>query len=365
MENEQGYTGNPFEDIEYGLCKKCGHRTIDRSENPDSVLCSDCREELIRLKIPPVFYIIGAVVALLVAFTFIASIGGLRNFGTYNKSGSTAEDGYVVTALDDLLYMLEDNPDNKNIAIKLADLGMKYSYYDYAAYSIDNFLAGKEVSDSQYDKLTSYIRKLDAYYAVYDLYDEIGEEVFANVSDAEDVEKALEEFRRRLSAYIGEGGYDQALLYYYLGYMSADEEERIAYLQECIGINPYFYDAQAQIATYYRRQGELDKARKQLEEIYQVNKEDYSILRSYATLELVDGNLEQGLDYASRAFELNSEGEYVLDTLIVALAANGMREDAENLMEHVKTYKEDYEFDDDLYRFLDGTMTLEEYYIGF
>lgn len=102
MENEQGYTGNPFEDIGCGLCKKCGHRTIDRSENPDSVLCSNCREELIRLKIPPVFYIVGAAVFLLVAFTFIASIGGLRNFGTYNKSGAIAEEGYVVTALSSL-----------------------------------------------------------------------------------------------------------------------------------------------------------------------------------------------------------------------------------------------------------------------
>jgi len=143
--------------------------------------------------------------------------------------------------------------------------------------------------------------------------------------------------------------------------MSADEEERISCLQECINQNPYFYDAQAQIATYYRRNGELEKARKQLEEIYQVNKEDYSILRSYATLELVEGNLAQGLDYALQAYELYPEGEYVIDTYIVALAANGMTEEAEALVEQ---YKNDYLFDDDLYEFLDGETTLEEYYIG-
>ena len=151
------------------------------------------------------------------------------------------------------------------------------------------------------------------------------------------------------------------MLYYYLGYMSADEEERIACLQECIGLNPYFYDAQAQIATYYRRQGDLDRARRQLEDIYKVNKEDYSVLRSYATLELVEGNLEQGLDYALQAFEIYPEGEYVLDTFIVALAANGKMEDAEILIER---YKEDCVFDDDLYNFLNGDITLEEYYIG-
>lgn len=359
--NNDGYTGNPFENMADGLCKRCRCRTIDCSENPESVLCRDCREELIRLKIPRVFYLISAVVILLAALTFAASIGGLRNLSTYLKSKSMAGEGYIITVLDNLLDILEENPQNKNLAIRLADLGMEYAYYDYAAYSIDNYLAGKEVSDSEYDKLTSYIRKLDAYYATYDLYEEIGEKLFSNASDIEDVTGVLEEFRRELSGYIGEGEYDQALPYYYLGYMSTDEQERISYLQECINLNPYFYDAQAQIATYYRRNGELEKARRQLEEIYQVNKEDYAVLRSYATLELVEGNLAQGLDYASQAYEIYPEGEYVIDTYIVALAANGMMEEAQILVEQ---YAKDYMFDEDLYHFLDGDITLEEYYIG-
>ena len=359
--NNGGYTENPFENMEDGLCKRCRCRTIDRSENPESILCRDCREELIRLKIPHLFYLIGAVVILLAALTFATSMKGLNNLSAYHKSKGMAEDGYIITVLDNLLYILEENPQNKNLAIRLADLGMKYAYYDYAAYAIDNYLAGKEVSDSEYDKLTSYIRKLDAYYATYDLYEEIGEKILSNAANTEDTDKILEEFRRELSEYIGEGGYDQALLYYYLGYMSIDEKERISYLQECISRNPYFYDAQAQIATYYRRNGELEKARRQLEEIYQVNKEDYAVLRSYATLELVEGNLAQGLDYASQAYAIYPEGDYVIDTYIVALAANGMMEEAQRLVEQ---YEKDYMFDDDLYDFLDGNMTLEEYYIG-
>lgn len=356
-----GYTDNPFENMTDGFCKRCRCRSIDRSENPDSVLCRDCREDLIRLKIPRFFYLIGGIVILLAALTFATSLRGLNNLAAYTRSRSMAEEGYVLTVLDDLLDILEDNPNNKDVAIRLADLGMKYAYYDYAAYAIDNYLTGKEVSDSEYDKLTSYIRKLDAYYDTYYLYEEIAEQIFGNVSDPEDISKALEEFNHKLSAYVGEGGYDQALLYYYLGYMTADEQERITYLQECIRLNPYFYDAQAQIATYYRRNGELEKARQQLEEIYRVNKEDYSVLRSYATLELVEGNLAQGLDYAFQAYQVYPEGEYVIDTYIIALAANGMTEEAEILVER---YEEDYLFDDDLYDFLEGNITLQEYYIG-
>ena len=68
---------------------------------------------------------------------------------------------------------------------------MKYAYYDYAAYAIDNYLAGKEVSDSEYDKLTSYIRKLDAYYATYDLYEEIGEKILSNAANTEEDRKSV------------------------------------------------------------------------------------------------------------------------------------------------------------------------------
>ena len=71
--NDGEYGGNFFQDLDYGLCKRCRRRSIDRSENPDSVLCRDCREELIRLKIPPVFYIVGAAVILMAAFTFAVS----------------------------------------------------------------------------------------------------------------------------------------------------------------------------------------------------------------------------------------------------------------------------------------------------
>ena len=144
--------------------------------------------------------------------------------------------------------------------------------------------------------------------------------------------------------------------------MTADEETRINYLRECIAINPYYFDAQAQIATYYRRQGELGQARQALEEIYEVNKEDYAVLRSYATLELVEGDLEKGLDYARQAYEIYEDGDYVIDTYIIALAANDQLDKARELVSEYEG--RDYIFDDDLYEFLDGNMTLVDYYIG-
>lgn len=129
-----------------------------------------------------------------------------------------------------------------------------------------------------------------------------------------------------------------------------------------MAINPCYYEAQAQIAVYYRRQGDLDKAREILEAVYATNKEDYSILRAYATLELAQGNVKDSIDYARRAYEAYPEGNYVVDTYAVALAANDRLEEAWELVEEYED--EGYAFDDDLYDFLDGKITLEDYYIG-
>lgn len=52
------------------------------------------------------------------------------------------------------------------------------------------------------------------------------------------------------------------------GSMTTDEETRINYLKECIAINPNYCNAQAQIATYCHRQGDLEQARQVLEEVF-------------------------------------------------------------------------------------------------
>lgn len=361
-ENLYGYTGNPFEQMDYGLCKRCRRRTIDRSENPDSELCKECREELIKLKIPPVFYLFAIIVLFLIVFTILPSMEGFVNVFSYKNAEEVSEEGYVVTIMDHLLSILDENPANIDVAIELTDVAMRYSYYEYAAYAIENFLIGQEVPDKAYYRINKYIDELNTYYDTMDLSDRIWEEIIDEWEDEEDVSGILSAYREKLSMYLGDADYDQALLYFYLGSVTQDAQTSIAYLEECVAINPCYYEAQALIAVYYRRNGELDKAREILEAVYATNREDYSTLRAYATLELAQGNVKDSIDYAQRAYEIYPEGNYVVDTYAVALAANGRLEEAWELVEEFED--EGYEFDDDLYDFLEGKVTLEDYYIG-
>lgn len=424
MEEQEnyGYEGNLYEQLEAELCQRCHRGKIDRSENPESVLCKECREELIKLKIPPVMAVAGILVLVVVVLCIgmvAADVVRMRSGSSFGSSAYAdndtdaeaaaekeealskepygdeeaspgkqrrldsratgmdtlsqsyvmmADTGMVVTALDGMLNELEADPENVDMAIALADVAMKYSYPDYAAYAIETYLVGKNVADEAYDRITGYIDKLDVYYETYDRLDEAwtalseGIEALGEEASEEDYAALLQQCHDEMSEYLGDENYDQALVCYDLAYICQDEDERIEHLWDCVSFDENYFDAQAQLGTYYRREGELDKAREILVASLYRNAEAYPVLRSLATLELCEGNLELGLSYAESAYELYEEGDYVVDTYLIALMANGEKEKAETLTREWED--KGYVFDDDFYSFQMGDMTLEEYYIG-
>lgn len=374
---EYGYSGDPFEGVSKELCKHCGTRYIDYSENPQSVLCKECREELLKLNIPKpviVFCILVAVLTVVNIVIFAVDFVKFKNADGFEYAThmtdercklykDMADNGEVFTALDSMAGILENEPDNLEMAITLADVAMEYTYPDYAAWAIDYYLVGQEVSDKEIDRMNSYIDELNVYYATDELTTGIYEEVYENIgSTEEEYIAAMQMCHDRMAEYIGNNTYDQALLEYQISFFCLDSEEWITHLENCIHEDENYFDAHAQLAVYYRRIGQLDKAREILDAIYEKNKEEYSLLRAYATLEMAEGNVDVALSYANKAYEIYPEGEYVADTYIIALFANGQQEKAEKLTQELENVG--YFFDDNFYAFLNGEMTLEEYYVG-
>lgn len=390
---------NPFEEWEQDLCKRCKRRRIDRSENPQSILCKECREDLIALKIPAPIIVLCIIVMLLLLVSigkFCMDLDRFKNFDGAEEAyhgisqerealeennsinqGEAAEIpdmqckayknmadmGGVVTAMDSMVEIMEKDPENLDMAITLADVAMTYAYPDYAAWVIENYLIGETVSDEDMARINGYIDELNVYYETGDIIETIYEEEYEGIGDTEeDYIAAMQRCHDRMVEYIGDNTYDQALLEYNISFVCVDIEEWIMHLENCIAENYYYFDAHAQLANYYRRSGDLDKAREIISPIYSKNMEDYSLLRAYATLEMAEGNVESGLNYAKKAYESYPEGEYVTDTYLVALKANGQSEEAEAL---IKEWEEaGYFFDDEFYAYQRGEMTLEEYYIG-
>lgn len=77
---------------------------------------------------------------------------------------------------------------------------------------------------------------------------------------------------------------------------------------------------------------------------------------------MLKGNNEKGLKLAKDAYIANANGEYIFETLLIALKVNNKEED-------LQKYKEEflasgYEFDDETLELLEGNTDLNSYYIN-
>ena len=316
-----------FDAFGFEYCKKCQTRVVDKSDNPDSILCKQCREELIHYPIPKWIYILAAAIVALMIVSFVNLPGSLKNYRAIEGAEKRANEGYIFSTLSELDAIAEQNPSSIQAAMKLVDVAMEHGYFDYAAYAINTYIAGKEVSDAEYNRLEDYSAVLERYYNTYDAYDEMfSENADISVETEEDV-------IAQLDAMLDNPEYDPATIYYYMGYCSLDEAERCEYFETCYQLDPTYTDAATQAGNCYRRAGDLEKARELLTAAYEEDKELPSVLRSLGVIELLDGNSKKGLSLAE-------EAQTFKDSL-----------------------EEECEFDEELQKFIDGEMTLEEYYM--
>ena len=95
-----------------------------------------------------------------------------------------------------------------------------------------------------------------------------------------------------------------------------------------------------------------------------LSKDKYSdgALRGLAIIRLLEGNKEEGLNLAYKAFDTNPDGLYVWETYIIALKENDKNSETDD---QIKEYlAAGYELDEDTQNYLEGEISLYDYYIG-
>lgn len=283
----------------------------------------------------------------------------LHDYKIYKTVDERIENGYTSAAIYDLYDVAKKHPNTISIMIKLVDISMENGYYDMAAYIIDTYLSGRELDNTDYNKINRYYLKLDSYYNAYDAVDQI-----FSTSTGQDSENNLysDEIKEQLNELLVHSDMDQSYLYYFIGLMETDKNKGRDYLQQCYDIDNECLDVRVQLSIINRRLGDMDKAKKYGEEALKKDKQDSGALRAMSTITLVKGDLEKGLGYAEEAYNINPEGAYIRDTYLVALYANGRSEDAQNIKKEIEGLGQT--LDEDTISFLNGRMTLEEYYIG-
>ncbi|MBE5975842.1 MAG: hypothetical protein E7251_14730 [Paenibacillaceae bacterium] len=338
-------------------CGACGHGMIDRSENTDSVLCSACRERFIRYPVPKLFIVFSAVIVVLLGFAFIRFPKVIKSYKIYVKAEAKAANGDIVEAIQGLHTVVEQYPGSVPVAVRLTDIAMEGGFYDDASYVISNNLSGKKIEANTVARLNRYIDKLDRFFHTYDTV----QNMQSQLEEAKSKEEVLQTGYNYLNQLLSDPEQDKALVYYYMSMFAGDAGQARSCLENSIQEDDNMLDAKVQLATLSRRQGDLQYAENCYNQVLLADKTYSSASRGLAIIRLLEGKKEEGLNLASYAYEQNAEGDYVWETYLIALKENAKNTDADAL---VKEYvSKGNELDADIKSYLDGNLSLHDYYI--
>lgn len=317
---------------------------------------STIRRNRFRLPVWIILFLIFIVILDVVSMIRFPSI--LSDYKVYKKAESRISNGETSLALNDLYELAEKYPDSTPILTKSIKLCMENGYYDNAGYLMDTYVAGKSLSDSEYELMDRYYKRLDSYYTTYDAI----EQLFSTVSDPDTVSgEEYDKLKTSLESLLKEDGQDYAFIYYYLGSIESDTKTNINYLQNCYNTDPECFDVRVQLGVLYRRMGDYETAEKYNKEALEKEKMDSGALRSMAILRMLEGDYESGLNLVKDAYKSDPEGTYVRETYLIALSMNGMEAEAEKIKDEMK--ESDSGLDDDTLMLLNGDITLENYYV--
>lgn len=338
-------------------CGACGHGLIDRSENADSVLCSTCREKFIHYPVPKLFIFFSAVIVILIGVTFIRFPKVIKSYKIYEKAEAMAANGEVVEAIHGLHTVVEQYPNSVPAAVRLTDIAMGGGYYDDASNVLSNSLSGKSMDETTLARMNQYIDKINRFYNTY----ETVQNMQTSMEYAKSDEEALMMGYNYLMQQLIDPKQDKALLYYYMSMYSQDVDEARNCLEKCINEDDKILDAKIKLASLSRLQGDLQYAESCYNEVLLADKSYSGAWRGLAIIRLLEGKKEEGLNLALKAYDQNPQGDYVWETYLIALKENEKNTDADTLVQEY--ISKGNELDADFKSYLDGNLSLHDYYI--
>ncbi|WP_277407671.1 tetratricopeptide repeat protein [Lacrimispora xylanisolvens] len=293
----------------------------------------------------------------MLGFAFIRFPKVIKSYKIYVKAEAKAANGDIVEAIQGLHTVVEQYPGSVPVAVRLTDIAMEGGFYDDASYVISNNLSGKKIEANTVARLNRYIDKLDRFFHTYDTV----QNMQSQLEEAKSKEEVLQTGYNYLNQLLSDPEQDKALVYYYMSMFAGDAGQARSCLENSIQEDDNMLDAKVQLATLSRRQGDLQYAENCYNQVLLADKTYSSASRGLAIIRLLEGKKEEGLNLASYAYEQNAEGDYVWETYLIALKENAKNTDADAL---VKEYvSKGNELDADIKSYLDGNLSLHDYYI--
>lgn len=345
-----------------GLCVICCEREKDLTENQLSSLCNECRREALKLHIPlriKVFLMAICAVFLFSTIMFVPVLSSYRNYAEAERLMKVSE---YSLAYKKYFEVLEKNNSSVSLILKTAKAAMSAQYFGELAEILDTYLVEKNLSNSEYSKAMEYSGFLGIYSDTINEVDSIFQEAYEMFSEEDDSSFANQFICSKLNELLLNENLDKAYIYFSLANISQDFLSSADYFKLSIAQDSRLTYMYAFYGNLLRRQGDFDQARQIYRTAIEQNACDALSWRGLGVIELLEGEKSHALELIKYAYGLEPNGLYVPEALIIALCENGLRDDAVAVLDKITA--EGYQIENDLQEYLNGTLSLEQYYLN-
>ncbi|MHB1485028.1 MAG: tetratricopeptide repeat protein [Saccharofermentanales bacterium] len=337
-------------------CSNCCQELIDTSENPDSSLCTLCREEFIRHPIPKWIFLVIVAVMIITGTALVKTPAVLKDYKIYKTAESSYNQKYFNKAADDYLLISDRYKSALRINERMFLALMKAQRFEEAYLILDERLAGEEASDETYDEINSYASLLDRYGLTLEKLDPI----FKNETINTDYVKTY----KKIEPFLSDKECETSVVLFYLSQLNIGQNKldaAIKQLEEALKAEPRYTFMASFLGNAQRRLKLYDAAIKSYESALALNLDDETAYRGLGVVYLVKGEKEKGLAFIKKAYDINKNGLFVADAYVVALHANGKIDESFAIYSEIKK-DENYIIDKDMDEYLAGRKTLEQLY---
>jgi tetratricopeptide (TPR) repeat protein len=334
---------------------------MDVRENSLSVLCFECRQERLKLRVPLKIKVFLVAVCAVFLFSLIMFIPVFSSYHNYVQAEKHIRAKEYALALEKYYLILEKYDSSVPLIMKAADAAMNAQYFGSLADILDTYLAGKNLTDSEYTHAMKYSDFLDAFIETYSEIDVILQEISDNFTAEDDPEIVKQFAFSKIEALLERTDTDKAYVYYSLGNIAPDSD--IAQMNYGLSMaqNPELTYMYAQYGNALRRQGDFDKAKQIFNTAIGRNMCDALSWRGLGVIQLLEGQKSSGLKSIQYAYKLEPDGLYVPEALIIAMCENEMRDDAMAFLEQL--ISGGYQIEEDLQNYLDGKTSIDQYFL--
>lgn len=346
-------------DINYfdnNLCVICNKEKKDYSESEYSMMCYSCRQKHKRMNIPLKIKLFLITLFVFSIFSIINLQPVLSIYETYLKAEDNMKAKEYSLAYHNYYNILEKYNDSLNLIFKTADAALASQYFDELAQLLDNHLVGKDLNDSQYAKALEYSDLLNSYYETLNEISEVDKSL-----SHENLENYSENFVSKLEELLQNKNLDKTILYLYLGNASLNDNDALNYLKLATENDYRFTYPYSFYGNALRRAGKLDEAKNIYRKALEKNATDALSIRGLSIIQLLEGQKSLSLESIMYAYDLEPNGLYIVDSLVIALCENGLTDEAMSLIDTLFT--NGVEVESDLREYLNGNINIYKYYI--